>query len=93
MKMDELGKFGLPISPFDPTNEPESERSERIAAVKALVLEVFNLTKLHLGDEEARKLFAKTSDRRKGRRALDKVNAELLKFYDHMVAIAPQQSR
>jgi hypothetical protein len=91
--MDELGKFGLPIPPFDPMSEPESERSERIAAVKALVLEVFNLTKLHLGDEEARKLYAKTSHRRKGRRALDKVNAELLRFYDGVVASAPQRAR
>ena len=80
--MDKVQKFGLPIVPF--LSEPASKRSERLAAVKALVVEVFTLTKAHLGDEEARKLFAKMSHRRKGRRALDSVNAELLLSLIHI---------
>ena len=90
--MDELGKFGLPVSPFDPMSEPESERSERIAAVKALVLEVFNVTKVHLAEEEARKLLVKTTHRKKGKRAAEKVNSKLLEFYDAVVARNPEKA-
>jgi hypothetical protein len=92
MAMAELGKFGLPISPFDPMSEPESERSERIAAVKALVLEVFTLTKVHLGEEEARKFFVKITHRKKGKRAAEKVNSKLLEFYDAVVAENPEKA-
>jgi hypothetical protein len=84
--MDELGKFGLPIPPFDPRSEPASERSERVAAVKALVLEVFNVTMVHLGEEEARRLFASVTHGKKGKRAARQVHSELLKFYDAAVS-------
>jgi hypothetical protein len=90
--MDELGKFGLPISPFDPKSEPESERSERIAAVEAFVLEAFNVTKVHLGEEGARKLFVKTTHRKKGKRSAEKVNSKLLEFYDAVVARNPEKA-
>jgi hypothetical protein len=91
--VSKVQKFGLPIVPSPFLSESATERSERLAAVKALVVEVFTLTKAHLGDEEARKLFAKMSHRRKGRRALDSVNAELLGFYDDLVASSPQKAK
>ena len=92
--MYKVQKFGLPIvpSPFL-SSKSATERSERLAAVKALVMDVFTLTKAHLGEEEARKLFAKMSHRRKGRRAQDSVNAELLGFYDDLVANPSQKAK
>ena len=90
--MDELGKFGLPIPPFDPMSEPPSLRKKRIASVNSLAFEVFTLTKAHLGEEEARKLFIKVTHRRKGKKAAEKVNSKLLEFYDAIVARNPEKA-
>jgi hypothetical protein len=91
--MNEVGKFGLPISPSPLLSEPAFERIERVASVEALVLEVFNLTKVHLGEEEARKLFVSVTHGKKGKRAADEVNSALLKLYDAEVATNPEKAR
>lgn len=92
--MDELGKFGLPISPFDPMSEPASSRKKRIASVNSLVFEVFNLAKAHLGEKEAQKLFVGVTRRKKkGKHAAEKLNAELLRLYDEEVAKNPESRK
>jgi hypothetical protein len=94
MTMDEPGKFGLPISPFDPRSEPASSRKKRIASVNSLVFEVFNLAKAHLGEKKAQKLFVGVTHRKKmGRRAAVKENAELLRLYDEEVAKNPMNRK
>jgi hypothetical protein len=87
--MNDVGKFGLPPPPSPFGSEPAPERLERIASVEALVLEVFNLTKYHLGEEEARRLFVEATRGKKGRRAAEQVNSELLRLYDAAVTVNP----
>jgi hypothetical protein len=89
MTMSEVGKFGLPLPPSPFLSEPAPERLKRIASVKALVLEVFNLTKVHLGKEEARRLFVSVTHGKKGKRAAEQVNSELLRLYDAAVVASP----
>jgi hypothetical protein len=90
--MKEVGKFGLPLPPSPFLSEPAPERLERVASVKALVLEIFNLTKVHLGEEEARKLFVTVAGGKKGKREKHEVNSALLEFYDAVVATNPEKA-
>jgi hypothetical protein len=90
--MNEVGKFGLPLPPSPFLSELAPERLERIASVKALVLVIFNLTKVHLGEEEARKLFVLVAGGKKGKREKHEVNSALLEFYDAVVATNPEKA-
>jgi hypothetical protein len=86
------GKFGLPIPPLDPKSETRTERKTRVAAVKTFVFKVFRLTKIHLGERNARELFIGVTHRKRGRRASTKVNDELLRRFDAEVAENPKNA-
>ena len=81
---DARDRFGLPLH-WTLLTETPAQRTDREAAVRALVCDVFAVAARHFGEDDARKLFRDVSAGRKG--APRKPHnpgrdAELLALYD-----------
>lgn len=84
LNLPEFDRFGLP-NRWGGFLELEDRRKDRIAAVEKLVADVFNRAAMHLGEEEARRLFARAAPRRKRGKRKSHVpdrDAQLLLAYD-----------
>jgi hypothetical protein len=74
-----VDRFGIPE--YAPLTESDEDRRKRIVAVECLVREVVDLATLHLGRDEARKLFKRGDPADpKGKQAVHEV--EILNCYD-----------
>jgi hypothetical protein len=85
--------FGLPLSPIKKQYEPASARRARLEALDALVRTVFQLSKFHLGEDEARELFIKTAQLKRGKRAGAGRRDEILRLWDALMANNPHMKQ
>lgn len=85
--------IGLPLNPLESRNETLSARKARLAALDALVRRVFLLSKFHLGEDNARKLFKRTAQLKKGKHADADKDFKLLRLWDALLANNPHMKK
>jgi len=91
----ERDRFGLAVWPLSLIAESAEERDARIATVERLVIDVFKTAAAHLGQHDAKRLFAEASKApwKYGKQPNRAWNDELLAKYDSRVDQEPDNIR